>query len=64
MRCHFCGRKMNVSSQGYLENPFCTKCLPTRMRMAALQDPVIHRRVSNDGKYLLFIRKSDLHKFP
>ena len=34
-RCRYCRREMLVSATAYAENPFCNRCLPERMRLAA-----------------------------
>jgi hypothetical protein len=34
LRCKFCGREMACSPLEYNQNPFCTVCLPERVRMA------------------------------
>jgi hypothetical protein len=34
-RCRYCRREMAVSAIAYAENPFCNRCLPERVGLAA-----------------------------
>lgn len=50
LRCRFCGREMNNSALGYEQNPFCTICLPERVKQAR---PRGHVNWKTDGNYAI-----------
>lgn len=34
-RCRYCSREMQVSSQSFVENPYCRRCLKERVQKEA-----------------------------
>jgi hypothetical protein len=49
-RCRYCKREMSCSSLEYEQNPFCTVCLPERIRKAKPRGGVQWKR---EGDYVI-----------
>lgn len=65
--CRFCKRTMRVTEQGYLENPFCNKCLLTRVEIAVAEANERLGVVAGfviEGNYSTVVRSKDVMTGP